>query len=163
MKLLFNVIGYLRFSKLNTRPHGLDVILLVKPKSVFFACIFVPCFLQFPLVAFGQDREDILNSGLMGAKSSSHVTHVKLSDPFRVGYLALERGFKCNDMLTDSLSEVSFLKKTVDSNNSKKRKNNTDAPRGIFGEDISQFLTPEWFIIFLSWVALIFYPLFEKD
>jgi hypothetical protein len=46
--------------------------------------------------------------------------------------------------------------------NSNKSEDDTNTPRGIFGENISQFLTPEWLPIFF-WIYLVFSPLFNTQ
>lgn len=43
---------------------------VVKSKAIIFAAILVPCFLQFPLLAFGQERTDGVNGSRVPLKVS---------------------------------------------------------------------------------------------
>lgn len=55
---------FLKFSIICMTTRFCNVFFGSQIKVVVFAAIFVPCFLQFPLVSFGQDGVDIGNSSL---------------------------------------------------------------------------------------------------
>jgi hypothetical protein len=84
----------------------------------------------------------------MITEPSSHVSLIEFPNSFVVRNLASERRFKVDNTRSYCLPNISVIKEPVYPDNSNKSEDDTNTPRGIFEENISQFLTPEWLPIF---------------
>lgn len=79
-----------------------------------FATIFIPCLLQFPLMAHGKDGHDVVNSGLVPGKciSESTVTHKTVSDIRKLGS---KSSFVVNNSGTNNIPSAAPQSKLVNS------------------------------------------------
>lgn len=75
-------------------------------KAATFSLIFIPCLLQFPFIASGQDGANVIDGGLMTTESNrkSVLREQVVADG---GYLGGEGGFIFLDGGTDNISLVS--------------------------------------------------------
>jgi len=93
-----------------------------------FATIFIPCLLQFPLMAYGKDGHDVVNSGLMPGKgiSESTVTHKAVSD---IGKLGGKSSLVGVDGRTNSVQSVPIVYDPEASKKQDQRSGNTEKPQ----------------------------------
>ncbi|MBA3008385.1 MAG: hypothetical protein KJ900_12810 [Proteobacteria bacterium] len=120
MKSFFKVIKmFFIINKHECGTGSLNKAKVVKTKVIVFAAIFIPCLLQFPLVVFGQDRTDGVNSGLVELQSNS-----KGVDGERIIADGSNFGGKSRFVSNNSSSKLSSFTppvgKTVDGNIPKK-------------------------------------------
>jgi hypothetical protein len=81
MKSFFEVVPQLAIGgvlrEVNHCARGFYKAFVVKAKVSAFAAIFIPCLLQFPLMAFGQERTNGVNGGLVPVEVSGESVNGK--------------------------------------------------------------------------------------
>lgn len=157
MKLFFYILRNFRLTKLYAGPHCANVFFRRKTKVIAFSCIVIPCFFNFPLIAFGQDGHNILDSRFVLTEAGSHIPLVEFSDSPSVGNLISESGFEFLDSRTNIVFSVSGSGKTMTDSLSdpvsKKRdygnSNNSIKPSSGVTERIDEREQLFWFLCFV--------------
>ena len=115
-----------------------------------FATIFIPCLLQFPLMAHGKDGHDVVNSGLVLGKriSESTVTHKTVSD---IGKLGSKSSLVVNNSGTNNIPSAAPQGKVMTSDDAGRNKEaaNESSDDGYW---YIYFLLP----IVMAWAAGVF-------
>lgn len=105
LKPFFEVSKKFFVGRIQRGAGGLYKTFLFKAKSIIFASIFVPCLLQIPLVAFGQDGTYVVNGVLVPLESFGESVKAEgvIADG---GYLGSEGRFIIGDGGTEDISFV---------------------------------------------------------
>lgn len=119
MKSFFKILKEFCICREHCCTGSLNKAFIVKPNIVAFAAIFVPCLLQFPLISYGQDGADIVNSGFVTAESNGESIHGErvITDG---GNFRSEGGFVDGDSSSKLSSFTPPVGKPVDGNIPKK-------------------------------------------
>jgi hypothetical protein len=120
-----------------------------------FAAILIPCLLQFPLVAFGQERHDGINGNFIFLEGvgESTKTSIAISD---AGDFISKRGFEFNDSRVNNIMVSTTQSKLMSNKNACKSTNDSNYCGDYW----------DWYIYgvlpFLIWLPILTMPMYKK-
>lgn len=156
-KSLLEVLKEGLVGRVNRRARCGHVPLVIKAKAAVFATILIPCFLQFPLPALGQERPDGIDSGLVLKKGAGECINGKrvVADS---GDSARKGGFVVVNSGSDGVPSVMQRSEPMTSQKDGQRSGNTKKPPVGGAENEAEDLHVLLSLIPMYLVALWFWP-----
>jgi hypothetical protein len=122
-----------------------DIFFIIKSSVIHFAAIIIPCLLQLPLVAFGQDGADGVDSGLVDFEIVGESIQFDGVVAKR-GNTVRESGFV--GMHSISQSQIPLQRKSA--SDPDKRDHDGDKHVSVFSKYLDH-----WWIGFIGWIPLL--------
>lgn len=143
LKMFFKTFEKLLVCGIQRRIAGSYKFFAFHPNPIVLAAIFIPCLLQFPVISFGQDGANIVNSGLVTAESNRESIHsIKVITDG--GNFRSEGGFEDGDSSSNLSSFAPPVGKPVDGNITKK-----DNHKANKSEDSFSFQDDDFWLLYL--------------
>ena len=168
VKIFFELFEKITICRINHCTHGGNKFFRFKANIFIFAIyttILIPCLLQFPLIAFGQDGHDFVDSGLMNIKISGECIKSKSiiidsGDTIRKGRLIRKNGATKNCLFVPPVGKKMADTLKDNSKNSTKEQgdNNSVEPSFFYRQFVDPFShEPADSILF--WAIVLFFYL----